>query len=264
MAPIRIVLLLTAALSASAATVHEYDTCIPLVREGAGWKTIVTLVNLGDMPSSWNLNFLGEKGLRELWPIKISVAGASASGQSVNGVLAPGATVDIETSGGPEQGTRGYAHLSIFSGPRLGASARLVHTADGKIGTVISVPLSPETEQRAKIPVSFTEQDSTELILVSETNSTVVDLVFRDSAGREVFTDSLTFGDSAQLVLPLVTRYPDLKGLRGTLSWAVSFPGADIYEDLTFSVLALSKQGNGMAAVSAMTLPENQGRRSQH
>ncbi|MBC8166666.1 MAG: hypothetical protein H7Y20_12430, partial [Bryobacteraceae bacterium] len=229
------------------------------------WTTSITLVNLGKMPSSFQLSFLGSRGFREAWPISLTAPGATIINRSVNAILEPGASIEVQTRGDSEKMTRGYAVLSIFDGPRVGATARLQRTVNGVAETAFTVPLSPEFEGKSNIPVSFGELDSTELVLVSDTSSTVVDLIFRDLAGKEVLADSLTFGDLSQMVVSLGTRYPQLKGTRGTLEWSVSFPGADIYEDLTFSAVALGGMSSGkVAVVPAMTLPENQGKKSQH
>ncbi|MBC7924982.1 MAG: hypothetical protein H7039_04925 [Bryobacteraceae bacterium] len=251
-------------LTVAAATVHEYDSCLPLILDGDGWKTTITLVNLDSAPSNFQLSFLGETGFRELWPVTITAPGAAIIGQSVTGVLDAGASLQIETSGASQSLIRGYAHLAILSGSPLGGSAVLTRTVDGKVQTSTAIPLSPESEQKSRLQWTASDTEVTELVMVSDTMSATVDLAFRDMQGKVLARDTITFGEKSLQVIP-VSRFPELANGRGTVEWSVSFPGADIYEDLTFSAVALKRNTSGLVtALPPMTLPKEQSRKSQH
>ncbi len=58
--------------------------------------------------------------------------------------------------------------------------------------------------------------------------------------------------------------FPQVTSMRGTLEWQVSFPSADIYEDLTLAGVAVITSKGQTSVVSGMTLPEFQLKSAQH
>ena len=100
MRPFTLLLALLALLSVCpGATVGQTDRFIPLVQDGGGWSTRVSITNLSDKPATVVAGFLTDKGYGEPWPIELKVSLGPASRGTFEGVLAPGATAIIQSSG---------------------------------------------------------------------------------------------------------------------------------------------------------------------
>lgn len=260
----RILILLWTALL-PAATVNTNDRYIPLIQDGAGWKTLIVVANPAKESAQVEVAIQGPKGFAEPWLVSLKSSMGAVSGQLVSATLAPGASMVIETAGTATAHSRGFAVVSVAKGSPAGAFARLVHTTAGTVDQTLTIPLSPELEQRSIVPLFLDGDAKSELVLVSETRAAVMELFFRDPGGRIVRSEVIDFGNQAQEIIALEQRFPGLAGFIGTLEWKVTFPTADIYEELTLSALVLTNKGGGpFSAITPMTLPEDQGRRSRH
>lgn len=263
--PVRFVLAFCASLL-PAATVNTHDRYLPLIQDGGGWKTLVVVANPAKEAALVEVTIQGPKGFAEPWLVPLKASTGAVSGQLVSATLAPGASMIIETAGSAAALSRGFAVVSVAKESPVGAFARLVHTSSGGvIDQTLTIPLSPELEQRSIIPLFLDGDSKSQLVLVSETRAAVIELFFRDPGGRTVRSEVIDFGNQAQEVISLEQRFPGLAGFTGTLEWKVTFPTADIYEELTLSALVLTNKGGGpLSAITPMTLPEDQGRRSRH
>lgn len=249
---------------ASGATVGDTDRYIPLVQDGGGWSTQLVITNLSDKPTVVVASFLTAKGYAEEWKIELKASQGKISRASVEAILDPGASVIIETSGSPDTLTRGYADVVEYLGQPISAYARLIkrQVKDDKTVVVQSfcVPRSPAFESRSVLPVDLTDPSATmELVFVSPTTSTALDIRFRKDTGELAFSDTITFNGNGQIFVPLLDQWPKLAGFRGTLEWKVSFPMADRYEERIMAALALwSANGLAPLPLSGMTLKADQ------
>ncbi len=247
-------------LSAQGATVGDTDRFISLVQDGGGWSTQITIVNLSSKNATVLTSFMTARGFAENWKVELKASQGKVTGPNVESLLGPGATTIIETSGKPADLARGFAEIAELQDQPLGAIARLTKTENGQIVQSFTVPLSPGNESRSVIPVDLTDPNaSLEMIWVSPTNSTTLDIAFRKDTGEVAFTDTLTFNGAVQIFMKALETWPQLAGLRGAFEWKVSFPSADRYEYRFLSGISiLSRTGQAWAAVPAMTLKADQ------
>ena len=262
MRPFTLLLALLALLSVCpGATVGQTDRFIPLVQDGGGWSTRVSITNLSDKPATVVAGFLTDKGYGEPWPIELKVSLGPASRGTFEGVLAPGATAIIQSSGAGRAMTRGFAEvIEIADGP-IGVQAVLIQKIGEQQIQSLAIGLVPGHERRSVMPIDLRDPlRSTELLWVSITSSVVLEVTFRGLDGAAVLTDKVDLDGRAQISLRPVDRWPELAGFQGTVQWRVTFPAADRYEPRTLSGLQLQvgAEGQSWMVASPMTLASEQ------
>ena len=255
---------------AEAGVVNDNDTVVPLVYDGAGWSTEIVLANLGKTDASIHLAFVTPKGFAETWKAGLTatpmLAGTFLADDSVDTTIAPGGSITISTAGTAEKLTRGYARLILYSGGPVGATANIVKKVDGKMVQSFVLPLAPESERRSMLPLRLDAETGlgAELVFVSETSYTRLDLTFRDPKSTIVLQDNLTFDAVTQMYVPVADTWPQLKSFQGTVEWQVSWPTADIYANLYLASGAILSRRDALdKVVGAMTLPGDQSRARQ-
>ena len=244
--------LLGAVLAGNAAEVKSTDTTIPLVQDGGGWSTTITLLNLGAKPAGFDINFSTPKGDPWTTAVKIS-AGLKAAGDVVTGVIPPGGSVTIQTPNSGDSVTRGYATLFTYAGGPIGGVARISNGA-----SAMTMGLAPNLELQFSLPFDTRAGSATSLVLVSRTPYALIDFAVRDSAGARVLSDRYQFQAAdprTQVVIDLAAAYPQLSGTSGTIDCHVSFPGAGQYDEQTFAALALQLDAAGAATLVSSMAP---------
>lgn len=238
-----------------AATVGPTGRFLPLVHDGGGWSTQVTVINLSEKPETIVLSFIPPGGFAQEWPLRLRATNGRVNRNSVDAILLPGAVSVIETSGSAEALTRGFIELYAVGDQPFGAFATLVQRDGDKVLQRIHVPLTPAHEKKSVVPLDLSDPAAkTEIIWVTMTTTTTLDLEFRDHAGALVRSEQVYMENRAQVFVNLLERFPELKDFRGTMHWYVSFPGADRYENRTLGGMALLSR-DGQATVSTgMTL----------
>jgi hypothetical protein len=254
-------ILMTAALACSAATVGETDRFIPLVQDGGGWTTELTLVNILKKPASVSVTFMNEKGSNEIWKLSLKSTVGKVFQNGVELVLAPGASATITTGGEGAAMSRGFADVVDFQEQVVAGYARLVRREAGAIVEQIRIPLSPANERRSIVSLDLLRGESLAISWVTLTTSTTLDVTFRNEAGAVVFSDVVRLDQSAHAIVDLLEQWPRLAGFKGTMEWTVSFPNADRYEHRTLAAVILHRSaetGRLIGISSAMTLPSDQ------
>lgn len=247
------------AASLNGATVGATDSILPLIQDGGGWSTQVTIVNLSPRPASLIVTFMSPKGFTEPWRLAVKASVGIVTGSIVEVPLAPGATAILETSGTPDGLTRGFAEVVELGDRPFGAFATLIQKSGSRTLQSFQVPLSPVHERRSVVPLDLGESASPEMIWISQTSGTTLDLIFRNLAGEQVRREELTFDNAAQIFVNVRQRWPALRDFRGTLEWSVTFPNADRYESRTLSGLSLVvREGQAWSVFSGMTLAADQ------
>ncbi len=251
---------------AAAATVGETDRFIPLAHDGGGWTTELTIVNLSNKPAQVQAIFSTAKGYAEPWKLELRASKGRVRDSSVEASLEVGAALVVETGGTAAELTRGYVEIVEFHEQPVGAAARLVRRREGVIVQSIVVPLSPAHESRSVVPLRMAEGGpAVELVLVSPTSWTMLDIRFRDLEGVEVWSDRMQFQGVSQMIVDVGEAWPQLRTFRGTMEWVVSFPGADRYEERFLSSLILERSGGQWwAAKPSMTMPGDQRKTSPY
>jgi len=243
----------------SAATVGTTDRFIPLVHDGGGWSTQVTVINLSRKPETIVLSFVPPRGLSQEWRLGLKVTNGKVAENIVDAILAPGAVAVIDTSGTPENLTRWFIELYALGEQPFGAFATLIQRDGNRIVQRIHVPLTPAHDRRSVLPLDLSDAAvRAEMVWVTLTTKTTLDLEFRNLAGQLVRTEQVYMDNKAQVFVDLLESFPELKGFRGTVQWTVSFPGADRYEARFLGGLGLIGR-DGQAVVSTgMTLAADQ------
>ena len=244
-----------------AATVGPTERFLPLIQDGGGWSTQITVTNLSESPAQVVAAFLTAGGYSEVWRPGLKTSSGKATGGTVEVSLAPGATAVIETSGEAAVVTRGFAEV-VETGERpIGVSATLTQRdSGGQIVQSLTVPFSPAHERRSVMSLDLSDARQKPLMIwVSMTSSVVLDVTFRDLAGKVVLTDQVNLNGRAQLFVDVREQWQTLKDFRGVMQWSVTFPFADRYEPRTLGALLVrASDGQPWAALSGMTLPSDQ------
>jgi hypothetical protein len=251
---------------AIAATVGPTDRFIPLIHDGGGWSTQIVIVNLSAKNELVTVQFMTTKGLNELWRVNPTTSHGRAGGAQVEADLPPGASMTVDTPGTAATLTRGFADIAGFTeDSTLGAFARLVRRENGQVVESFNVPLSPLHERRSRLAIDTRGGARQELVLISLTSSTLMNLTFRDPAGATVLATPLDFNGEAQLLVDVATQWPQLANFRGTMEWTVSFPNADRYEYRIMAGLSLiTTAPQQRSVVLSMTLPADQASQSPY
>lgn len=244
-----------------AATVGQTDRFLPLVLDGGGWSTQVTVTNLSTKTGTVVAMFMTAQGVNEVWRLGLkSTAGRPAPNQ-VEATLAPGASMVIETAGTAATLTRGFADVIEWAELPIGVEAVLIQREGDRIVQTIRVAHSPAHEKRSVVPLDLMDPSEKPLLVwVTLTSGTLLELVFRNLAGEPVLNDRIEFDGRAQLFVNVREKWPQLKDFRGTMQWVVTFPGADRYEQRTLAGLTLlAPDDRAWTVTRGMTLPADQG-----
>lgn len=242
------------------ATVGETDRFLPLVQDGGGWSSQITVVNLSKKPALAVVTFLTSRVADEPWQPGFTITSGKILGNVVEIQLAPGAMGVIETSGKAPSLTRGFVEIFEPFGNTLGAHAVLTHKDGDRIAQSLKVPLTPAHEKRSTVALDLTDVSlSPEFVWVTMTTTTTLDLVFRNLAGETVHRDQIYFDNKQQVFVNARELWPQLKDFRGTMEWSVSFPGADRYESRFLAGICLNVRfGQPWSISNGMTLPADQ------
>jgi len=226
-----------------AAEVKLTDRIVPLVQDGGGWTTTITLVNLESKAAPFEMLF--HTTLMDSWKIAVSGSEVKAEGAYVRGTIAAGATLTFRTSGGSSTVQSGYAFLFSPDGARLGGKA-VLHQAGSQ--SSLTLPLSPEREDHLVIPFDNSNGSAASLLWLTETQYTQVDYLFTALDGTILLAGNWQFSTedaSAQQLFSLQDRFPSLKDKQGLLTLDVTYPNAGRYDDRFFTALALQSDSNG-------------------
>ena len=256
---LRVILVLICALApiASAATVGETDRFVPLVQAGEGWTTQITVMNLSGEPAYIVAAFARTGGE---WNVELKAPRGKVLGPNVEAFLEPGGTLLIETAGMPDQVARGFADITELGDKPIGVITKLLRRVDGKVVESFLVPYLPGLESRSVMALDLTDKDlAAELVWVSPTYSTTLDLTFRDEKGMVVLEDQFRTDAKPQVFVDPLKEWPKLDGFKGTVEWKVTFPAADRYEyRFLTGVSVLRREGKVIGLAPALTLRSDQ------
>jgi hypothetical protein len=244
-------LLLIQVVGCFAGEVRVTDRIVPLVQDGGGWTTTITLVNLERTPARFEL--LLRTRLQQTWLLPVSGADVQSAEGYVRGTLPANGSVSFRTAGGAETLERGYAVLFSLDQAKIGVTTTVQQPSTA---TSLAIPLVPEREDRLTIPFDNTGGSSAILVWLSETPYAMVEYTALASDGKEIMSGTYQFSAeelTSQEVFLLADRFPQLKDRKGTLNMQVTYPGAGIYDELFFSAFAIQSVPGGAAfAVGSM------------
>ena len=184
------------------------------VASGAGWQTLVTLVNTGATASQATLKFLDDDGNPLELPLMLPQSGTTQTASTLTLDLAAGSSVLIQTQPG---GT----------GPAITGSAQITAT-----GSVSGFAIFQNAGQEAVVPLQAAGSGSSTLIFdntnqlatgIALTNSTAlpadVAATLRDEGGNAVGSATLhlpAWGHTSQMLTQLL---PAAANIRGTVEF---------------------------------------------
>ncbi len=238
-------LVLLSILFCGAAEVRLSDRILPLIQDGGGWKTEITIVNLESTAAPFEL--LMRKAGSGNWSISVAATSViTVEDAYIRGKLAPFGSVTLETTGTSNTLETGHAFLYSLDNIRLGAKA-VIRNQEKKVS--LTLPLSPEREDRLLIPFDNTGNARASLLWLSETPYTMIDYVVLSQEGKELLKGNFQFDQNTQDLFVLAERFPQLKGIRGLIQMQVSFPNVGIYDELFLTALVVQEDQEGKPTV---------------
>lgn len=202
------------------------------VVSGGGWKTTLTLTNIGDKEARIRLQFWSSAGAPLALPVTSSQSGSGiVTASTVERVIAPGAILFVETAGTAAETLQGWAQI----------------TSDGQIrGHAVLTQRVEGGEHDAAIPVDSNSTASALVLAFDQTNGrqtglaianvlaqyAEVELLFRDESGA-VIGGGKGFKTVQKLNLPprghaafvLAAEYPQSANRHGTVEIIASQAG---------------------------------------
>jgi hypothetical protein len=183
---------------------------------GAGWDTIITLVNQGTTSAQAQVNFYDESGNPSTIPLDFPQGAASQSGSSYTQTINPGAIAVIDSQGG--------TNLSV-------GSAQLL--SDGKVSGFLifrylptvqeaAVNLQTQSSSTYTLPFDDTGGISTGIALsVPSAASTTIQVLVQNDQGTTLATDSIVLPGHGHTSFVLGTRYSAAATVRGSIQFQV-------------------------------------------
>ena len=190
---------------------------IPHVVDGDGWKTIFTLVNLGNTPASFTLQFYADDGTPVGFPT------ASGTSPTITGTLAGGGATTIETSGTAVPLTQGWASLDAPG--LIGGTAVFRRIIPGQPNFESSEPVDFDTRSHFAMPFDHLNGAATGFAIVNQTAGTsgTITMIFRDESGAPLLPpQTFTLVGLGHTAFTLTQQYPALVGKRGTFEVSTS------------------------------------------
>ena len=228
------------------AEVRVTDRILPLVQDGGGFSTSITIVNLESTTSSFEVLFLSNAGA--LWEVKVSgPASVISDGAYVRGTLGAGRSVTFQTTGAGSDLGSGHAKLFSLENARLGVDMTVKRD-----GAAWSFTVCPEREDTLILPFDNTDGAGTSFLWLSDTPFTLVNYRVVAEDGTQLLQGRYQFTLSNSLVqdmFVLADRMPETAGRRGTVELQIDYPNAGIYDELYFTGLAIQTGASGLPVV---------------
>lgn len=207
-------------LTVGAASAPPRAGIISQVASGGGWKTTISLLNVGATTAPVKVQFMAEDGTLLDLPMTITQAGASVTQASgpVNTTLAPNATLLIETEAPISTTTVGWADVQSTA-TLAGYAIFRQRGGDGRDSEGTS-PL--ETSGRAAVLVTYDNSIgfATGIALVNlSTGQASVTAIQRDDSGAELSRDVILLPANGHMSFAVTDRYPALAGRRGVVEF---------------------------------------------
>lgn len=181
---------------------------------GAGWETIITLINEGTANAQAQVNFYDESGNPSTLPLDFPQGAAPTNASTYSQTLKPGAVAVIESQGGTTTSV---------------GSAQLL--SDGKVSGFLIFRYLP-TVQEAAVNLQVQSASSYTLlfdntggistgIALSATSitPTAVQVLVLDDQGTTLTTDTITLPGRGHTSFVLGTRYSATGNVRGTIQF---------------------------------------------
>jgi hypothetical protein len=181
---------------------------------GAGWDTIITLVNNGTANAQAQVNFYDESGNPATLPLDFPQGAAPQSASTYSQTLKPGGVLVIDSQGG--------TNLSV-------GSAQLL--SDGNVSGFLIFRYLPTVQEAAvnllvqnastyTLPFDNTGGIATGIAMsVISTASTSIQILVQDDKGTTLATDTITLPGRGHMSFVLGSRYAAAGAVRGSIQF---------------------------------------------
>ncbi|MBI5085466.1 MAG: putative Ig domain-containing protein [Acidobacteria bacterium] len=190
------------------------------VASGGGWKTTLSLLNVGAGPATVRLSLAADDGSALDLPLVVTQQGASVTlvASSLERTLAPNAGLLVETEAAISATLAGWAELRT-SGQVSGYAIFRQRGGEGRESEGTS-PLESRTAATVLVPYDNQAGFSTGVALVNlAAVQATVTAIMRDDTGAELGRDTFPLPASGHVAFSIPEKYPALLGRRGMVEF---------------------------------------------
>lgn len=180
---------------------------------GAGWKTIIVLLNNGTVAAQAKLSFFDDHGVALTLPLSFPQGMPATAANTFTTTMQPGAELIIESQGPDATLSSGSAQLSSDGAVTGFLIFRYVSSLQEA-----SVPLQTESAGSYVLPFDTTTGLTTGLAVANvASTSAPISVVIHDDAGATLATDTITLNGDGHLSFVITDRYASALQKRGTI-----------------------------------------------
>jgi len=215
------------------------DRVIAQFVDGGSWQTAITLVNLEDHPTTFDVLFFRDDGSDLIVPIV-----GQGPVRAMNISLSTAGSLTFQTTGTAANLAQGWALLSQSNSDSIGMFAIFRQSVPGRQAQEAVVPTVNQFESHFVLPYDNT-QFVTGIALANPTSNTIViPANIRNELGQIIDTRQLSLGPYAHTAFTLPDTWASTSGQRGIIEFLTS----------GFGVGALGLRFNGGAFTSLSVL----------
>jgi hypothetical protein len=215
---------------------------IPQFVDGGSWLTAITLVNLENHSTAFDVFFFNDNGT----DFNVPVVGQGVS-RGVHVTLNPFGSLTFQTAGTNRSTATGWALLSQTTTDSVGMFAIFRQNNFGGQPQEAVVPSVNQFENHFLLPFDNTAAFSTGVAIANPTfNSVIIPVNIRNEQGQVIDTHQISLGAISHTSFPLPAVWTFTAGIRGTIEFVTS----------GFGVGALGLRFNG-AAFTSLSVLEN-------
>lgn len=219
------------------ATPSSISSSASQIASGGGWKTTLTLVNLGPAQNSVRVTLRGDDGSALGLPVVITQQGNSqaATLSSIERTMESGAGLLIESEAPVSSATQvGWAEV-ISSGPVAGFAIFRQRGLDGR-DSEGTAPLDSSKSSSLLLPFDNTAGFVTGVALVNSTSqAVVVNATIRDDNGAQIGLQAVALPAMGHSSFAVADRFSMTSGRRGIIEFQNTAGGAIAGVGLRFS-----------------------------
>jgi len=217
------------------------DRVIAQFVDGASWLTAITLVNLEDHPTSFDVLFFRDDGSDMIVPV---IGQGPVRGMQIS--LSTAGSFTFQTAGIANGLAQGWALLSQSNSDSIGMFAIFRQSVPGRQAQEAVVPTVNQFESHFVLPFDNT-QFVTGIALANPTvNAVIIPANIRNELGQIIDTRQLSLGPYGHIAFTLPDTWPSTIGRRGIIEFLTT----------GFGVGALGLRFNG-AAFTSLSVLEN-------
>lgn len=213
-------------------TVRPANPMLPLLRDGNGVRTAISMVSLDREEAAYTVRFYQQNGQPMVVPL---VNGGRV--QEISGKIPAGGTATIETTGSDPATLQGWAE--IVSARRIAGYAAIA-------GQPAVIPLRFPQGKSALAAFDSSNGATSVTVVNPGPAETTVTVRARSEEGRELGTETLRLGAMASTEFSVAGRFPGTDGNRGTVELVSS--GGEIGVSVT------KRSADGGAGLPAASL----------